>query len=110
MRAHIYQIAFVPENVRLSFLSYDSLMHECGGKFPSERYARVYSMEVTEEEPEAIYKLLNLHHPADYTARSLSVSDVVEYERTDGSRVAYYCDTFGFQEISFDRERICMPE
>ena len=67
------------------------------------RYARVYSLEVGAEDPEALYALLNLHHPSDYTARSLSVSDVIEFEHPDGSNVFYYCDTIGFKAISFDR-------
>ena len=48
---------------------------------------------------DGIFALLNLHHPTDYTARSLSVSDVVEYEHDDGSRTAYFCDTVGFVRI-----------
>ena len=78
MRAHIYQMDLTPENIRLCFAPYEYVLKECCGQIPSVRYARVYSLEVGAEDPEALYALLNLHHPSDYTARSLSVSDVIE--------------------------------
>ena len=53
----------------------------------------------TWEEPlEEIYYKFNAAHPADYHGRSLSGSDVVVI-RKDGQEKAYYCDTFGFEEV-----------
>ena len=44
---------------------------------------------------EGIYMMMNNNRPADYTARSMSVSDVVELE--DGS--LWFCDIYGFVRI-----------
>lgn len=49
---------------------------------------------------EHLFQMLNTEHPADYKARSLSVSDVVSLLDDDGERF-YYCDVFGFQPITF---------
>ena len=107
MKAHIYPIDLSQEsNIRLYFMPYDDFMKACSGSIPAEIYKRVYSMDFPSEDPEAVYELLNLHHPADYKDRSFSVSDIVEFERDDGSRVFYYCDSFGFKSISFDRDAI----
>lgn len=109
MRAHIYQMDLTPENIRLCFAPYEYVLKECCGQIPSARYARIYSLEFGTEDPETLYTLLNLRHPSDYTARSLSVSDVIEFEHPDGSSVFYYCDTIGFKVISFDRSTAHAP-
>lgn len=109
MRAHIYQMDLTPENIRLCFAPYEYVLKECCGQIPSVRYACIYSLEFGTEDPETLYTLLNLRHPSDYTARSLSVSDVIEFEHLDGSSVFYYCDTIGFKVISFDRSTAHAP-
>ena len=49
---------------------------------------------------ERLFRVLNMEHPADYKARSLSVSDVVSLPGDEGERL-YYCDVFGFREVTF---------
>lgn len=49
---------------------------------------------------ERLFQILNVAHPADYKARSLSVSDVVALQHDNGERF-YYCDVFGFREVTF---------
>ena len=44
---------------------------------------------------EKIYIELNINHPEDYKARSLSVSDIIELE--DGS--FWFCDVVGYVEL-----------
>ncbi len=99
MKAHIYQIDLELDDKRICFMPYETVLREYVDHFPAEKYALVYSLETDEEDPESIFALLNLHHPADYTARSLSFSDVVEYKHDDGSRTAYFCDTVGVVRI-----------
>ena len=99
MKAHIYQIDSSMDDKRICFMPYETVLREYGGHFPAEKYALVYSLETDEEDPESIFALLNLHHPADYAARSLSVSYVVVYDHDDGSRTAYFRDTVGFVRI-----------
>lgn len=45
---------------------------------------------------EAIYTMFNLHTPADYRGRSMSVSDLVALEETG----TYFCDIAGFKKIN----------
>lgn len=45
---------------------------------------------------EDIYVMFNLHRPADYRGRSMSVSDLVVIEGSG----TYYCDSVGFQKIN----------
>ena len=42
-----------------------------------------------------LYLTFNVNIPSDYHARSLSMSDIVEIVRTDGSHY-YYCDKHGW--------------
>ena len=44
---------------------------------------------------EYLFTIFNIQHPADFTGRSMSTSDVVEL---DGKY--YYTDHFGFKEIT----------
>ena len=99
MKAHIYQIDLELDDKRICFMPYETVLREYEGHFSAEKYALVYSLETDEEDPESIFALLNLHNPADYAARSLSVSDVVVYEHDDGSRTAYFCDMVGFVRL-----------
>lgn len=73
----------------------------------SDAYSLVYNGSLTCESDwdpsdilERLFQVLNMEHPADYAARSLSVSDVVALPSHVGDRF-YYCDVFGFREITF---------
>lgn len=46
----------------------------------------------------AIYAKFNVNHPADYSGRSLSISDVVVLQQ-NGVENAYYCDRYGFKDV-----------
>ena len=68
-------------------------------------YKLVYMGELTElqgqtqsETLEAIYTKLNIDHPEDYKAHSLSVSDIVVLHE-DGENSAHFVDSFGFTEL-----------
>lgn len=70
-----------------------------------ENYKLVYLGELTElqgqtqsETLEAIYTKLNVDHPADYKAHSLSVSDIVVLHE-NGENSAHFVDSFGFTEL-----------
>ncbi len=73
----------------------------------SEAYVLAYSGELVCEPDwdtpailERLFYLLNMKHPADYRARSLSMSDVVALSGDDGERY-YYCDVVEFRQVSF---------
>lgn len=48
---------------------------------------------------ENLFEMFNLRKPEDFQGRSLSVSDVVEIVRKNRTR-RYYCDRFGWMEIT----------
>lgn len=64
-------------------------------------YVHVYSFDKPiNEDLENIYEKLNIDHPADYHARSLSTSDLI-VERNDETRETkgYVVDIIGFKEV-----------
>ena len=74
--------AVLPENYKLMYLGE---LSEMQGQTQSETL-------------EAIYTKLNIDHPADYKAHSLSVSDIVVLHE-NGENTAHFVDSFGFTEL-----------
>ena len=69
-----------------------------------EDYVRVYEGEIysvgeIEDMLNDIYEILNIDHPSDYHAHSLSVSDVVGLNVDSHSWEFYYVDSIGFKRI-----------
>ena len=75
------------------------------GDMPSrEDYVRVYEGDIypvgeIEDMLNDIYEILNIDHPSDYHAHSLSVSDVVGLNVDSHSWEFYYVDSIGFKRI-----------
>ena len=69
---------------------------EPGKKIPLEDYKLVWEGELVARTLEKVYRELNYAHPADYKARSLSVSDIVEVIGEDGVRNKWFCDSVGW--------------
>lgn len=64
-------------------------------------YVCVYSFEREKEvDLEEIYEMLNINHPADYHAMSLSISDVIVKHEPQKTTV-YVVDVFGFKEVKW---------
>ena len=69
-----------------------------------ENYVQVYAgKEIDRRDTEtmlnAIWEKLNINHPADYHAHSLSVSDVVGLNVDNRCWEWYYVDSIGFKRI-----------
>ena len=106
----IYQLKDNPELDKFRFEGTESLkrMGITKDNFDAvlpENYKLVYLGELSElqgrtqsETLEAIYKKLNIDHPADYKAHSLSVSDIVVLHE-NGENSAHFVDSFGFTEL-----------
>ena len=106
----IYQLKDDPELDKFRFEGTESLkrMGITKDNFDAvlpENYKLVYMGELTElqgqtqsETLEAIYTKVNIDHPADYKAHSLSVSDIVVLHE-DGENSAHFVDSFGFTEL-----------
>lgn len=106
----IYQLKDNPELDKFRFEGTESLkrMGITKDNFDAvlpENYKLVYLGELSElqgrtqsETLEAIYTKLNIDHPEDYKAHSLSVSDIVVLHE-DGENSAHFVDSFGFTEL-----------
>lgn len=70
MKVKIYQL---PVEHERCFRGFDA-----GKRVPVEDYELVWEGELIARTLEKVYRELNYAHPADYKARSLSVSDIVE--------------------------------
>ena len=106
----IYQLKDNPELDKFRFEGTESLkrMGITKDNFDAvlpENYKLVYLGELSEmqgktqsETLEAIYTKLNIDHPADYKAHSVSVSDIVVLHE-NGENSAHFVDSFGFTEL-----------
>ena len=84
---------------------------------PAEIYESVFYGETEVTTLEEIYRIFNRKDEADtrylekigFTGHSMSVSDIVEVQDSSGESRFYFCDTFGFPQISFQKERTMLP-
>lgn len=112
MKIRIYQINSDRDENRMMFLSHDRLERFQGSpEVDSKIYDKVYDKEVDCSNLEEVYTLLNIDHPEDYRGRSLSVSDVVEVYESDAiPQGFYFCDSFGFKQVTFHTEKCGISE
>lgn len=93
----IWQLKDTPENRPILFSDYAfaSLY-----RLTESRYDKVYEAPAGPDTDslDKLYVKFNIDHPADFTGRSLSMSDVVVLN-DNGQRTAWYCDSFGFREM-----------
>lgn len=101
----IYQINMDRDSANVCFIGMESLEKIKGTKkVNAAAYDRVYDGKMDCISLENIYQKFNVDHPADYTGRSLSVSDVVEIRESDTLNPGFYfVDSIGFKAISFDK-------
>lgn len=98
----LYQVKQGEENSDLLFTNM-SMIQKQKLKIEQSHYDKVYSGSVdgnasTSEVLESLFVKFNLEFPADYRARSMSVSDVVVLHENDVDK-AYFCDSIGFVEV-----------
>lgn len=103
MKIRIYQMRAEDCAHNLLFRELSNVLEQCGGHVPAALYDLVYSGEVEAETLENVYTIFNIYHPKDYRGRSLTTSDVVEVISSEVEAGFYYCDTFGFARIQFDK-------
>ena len=93
-----YSIFQLPVEHDNAFMNHAFAMNHGGINFLE--YKTVYTGQIdggsVSEILEKIYTRHNINHPADYRARSLSVSDLVALEDTG----TYFCDSFGWKQIN----------
>ena len=101
----IYQVKDGEEYRDYRFTSLKDL-NDSGLEINSDNYNLVYTGELTVNDTiDKIYGKLNFDRPADFTGRSLSMSDIIVLD-TDNGRTANYVDRFGFADVpDFFREK-----
>ncbi|HBT65620.1 MAG TPA: hypothetical protein DEB10_13270 [Ruminococcaceae bacterium] len=106
MKYQIMQISLDRDECNYAFMSKDTLLKISKTVFqpPKELYDYVYSDTADRINPEQLFIRFNNNWPSDYRARSLSVSDVIEYFLPNGERLYLFCDSFGFEPIDFGPE------
>lgn len=103
----IYQLSeMYPEATNRMFCSYKQCYD--AGKIPLDLtlYEKVYSGNCEQlcqkngiyHALEDLYAKFNANLPEDYTARSMSVSDLIVIKKDD-TCYGYYCDSFGFEQL-----------
>ncbi len=102
MKARIYQMSLERDDKGVCFRDLETVRASGGGAIPAAAYDMVYEYDRASENPEDLFYIFNVEHPADFRGRSMSMSDVVELvDPMKGSKF-FFCDTFGFKEVSFD--------
>lgn len=109
MKITLYQIIAEFDTDRLMFNSFDYMSIACGNKIPAHLYEAVYSGEFDTERLSDIFYIFNQDFPDDYRGRSMSVSDVLEVIKSPTESVFYYCDSVGYKEIEFDKQKAMLP-
>lgn len=97
----IYQISDQsPQRRDRLFTDIDSLK-QLGMEPTREHYDLIYTGTLADypvKTPEDAFRVFNLERPHDFGGHSLSVSDIVAFQRS-GVVTYHYCDSFGFAEI-----------
>ena len=108
MEIKIYQINIDRDYNLVAFANLEALERYQGtSEIDSTIYDEVFSGTVDCSELEDVYRMFNLDHPEGYTGRSLSVSDVVQITAgRDPAPGFYFCDSFGFEKVRFEPERV----
>ena len=84
---------------------------------PAEIYESVFCGETEVTTLEEIYRIFNRKDEADtcylekigFTGHSMSVSDILEIQDSPAESRFYFCDTFAFPQISFQKESAMLP-
>ncbi len=117
MRITIYQIIPELDQDRLMFLPLSCFQKAGYQTPPAGIYESVFCGEREAATLEEIYQIFNRTDEADtrylekigFTGHSLSVSDILEVQDAPGDSRFYFCDTFGFPQISFQKEHAMLP-
>ena len=104
-----YQVLQLPVEDDLCFRGWDDVQKYCpNSKDLLKRYKLVYEGELGDDYVvmpankilEDLFRILNIDHPTDYRARSLSMSDTVALCDASGTPTSYwFCDSWGWAEI-----------
>lgn len=112
MKIRIYQVNLERDTDKVAFMALDTLpKYQKTEGINSSLYDRVYEADVDCSNLEDVFRLFNLNLPAEFTGRSLSVSDIVEVVDAPAIEAGFYfCDSVGFKRVDFDYEQAQVKE
>ena len=105
MKVLLYQIIPELDTKRLIYNCLENIMKSCGDTFPAEIYALVFSGDVDAKSCDDVWTIFNANLLDGYKGRSMSVSDVLEIVDSDNQSKFFFCDSYGFKEIDFDKKK-----
>ena len=93
----IWQLKDIPENRALLFSDF---AFASTYRLTESRYNKLYeaAADTDTDSLDKIYMKFNIAHPKGFKGHSLSMSEIVVVSQ-GGKRMAYYVDTWGFQEV-----------
>lgn len=105
MRIKVYQINMERDTNHVKFQRMERLKEiQQSKEIDSTIYDRVFMGDVDCENLEDVYRLFNTEGHRLFRGHSLSVSDIVEVEQ-GGQSDFRFCDSIGFQKVSFKPEQ-----
>lgn len=105
MKIALYQIIPELDSDRIMFQNLSHMRSAYGKEVPAQFYETIYTGDIDAESLEDVFRIFNVEFPKDYRGRSLSVSDVVEVIDSPEESRFYYCDTIGFKEVEFNKDK-----
>ena len=97
----LYQIIHEEKNRAFIFEDYECVRQAFKERAPSEIYECVFDGKIDVQSPEDVFRIFNCANPTDYKGRSMSVSDIVVFEYSNGKKTVYFCARFGFKIIGY---------
>ena len=112
MKIKIYQINQAKDKKHAKFQGLKDLRKFGIDGVHPEIYDEVFSGKVDCKTLEDIYRLFNTDHPPGHRGHSLSVSDIVQITENNNNYLHgfFYCDSIGFENISFDPKQTHKPD
>ena len=97
----LYQIIHEQKNRNFIFEEYEIVRRAFKERAPSEIYECVFDGKIDVQSLEDVFRIFNCAHPTGYKGRSMSVSDIVVFEYSNGKKTVYFCAWFGFKIIGY---------
>ena len=117
MKITIYQIIPELDQDRLMFMPLSYFQKAGYPSPPAEIYESVFCGErksphwkkSTGHSTAKMKRMPAIWKTIGFTGHSMSVSDILEIQHSPGESRFYFCDTFGFSQIAFQKENAMLP-
>lgn len=105
LKIRLYQMELTDETKQYIFENSSYFKGEKEGKIPFDKYEVVFDGKLDVNEPDDVFALFNIGmKPNGYKGRSMSVSDIVEFEYGGQLSIFYYCEPAGFSIVKIENK------